>query len=98
MRKVTVGTKMDSVAEELHGKRVIVIASYGWVFTGYRAEQDTDHVLIEKSDVIRVWGTTNGLGQLALSGPQSETVLDPCGTVDLPVTSVIAVIECPGWA
>jgi len=30
---------------------------------------------------IRLWGTTAGLGELALKGPTKETQLDFCGTV-----------------
>lgn len=78
--------------------RIIVIATYGWVFTGQKVQVHSDGVHIEKSDVIRTWGTTHGLGQLALGGPTSDTKLDPCGTVRLPLTSVVAIIDCPGWA
>jgi hypothetical protein len=77
--------------------RIIVIATYGWVFTGQKMQLASDGVHLEKADVIRTWGTTHGLGQLALGGPTSDTKLDPCGTVRLPLSSVVAVIDCPGW-
>lgn len=38
--------------------------------------------LIEGGSVIRRWGTTRGIGQLAQDGPTKETTLDP---VVLPV-------------
>lgn len=78
-------------------KRVIVVGTYGWVFSGYADTEFGFDVSLERACVVRKWGTTKGLGQLALSGPTNETVLDECGTVRVPANSVVAVIECQGW-
>ena len=44
--------------------------------------------------VIRKWGTTKGLGELAQKGPLSETVLDACfGVVEFDYLTVIATIS-----
>lgn len=54
----------------------IVIGQRGWVFVGEHSMEGDDHVLTNAS-VIRRWGTSKGLGQLAAEGPTSTTVLDP---------------------
>ena len=74
----------------------IVIVQAGWVFVGDRINErgeDDKFVYLSNAAVIRVWGTTAGLGQLALHGAQRETVLDACGTVQFPMISVIGIMD-----
>ena len=52
-------------------------------------------VVLKDASVIRRWGTTKGLGQL-INGPLKETVLDPCGTVEIHEQTVVAAIKCEG--
>lgn len=75
------------------GKLVIAILDRGWVFLG-RATEDDATLTLENAFCIRIWGTTDGIGQLALEGAQKETKLDRAGTVAVPKSSVIALIEC----
>lgn len=72
---------------------VIVIATYGWVFVGRRDPEAAGLRLVEAS-CVRRWGTTKGLGQLALSGQQKGTTLDYVGEVHLPTPSVVAWLVC----
>lgn len=76
-------------------KSILVLQS-GFVFVGVIKEWNASVVLTEAA-CIRKWGTTDGLGQLALRGPTKETVLDACGTLTVPKTSVIFAMACPGW-
>jgi hypothetical protein len=71
---------------------VIAILDRGWVFIG-RATETPAAVQLENADCVRRWGTTRGIGELALDGPRSETKLDPAGTVTVPRTAVIALID-----
>lgn len=71
----------------------IVIVQAGWVFVGTVGEGDAGMVTLDNAACIRVWGTTAGLGQLALHGVQKDTVLDPCGRVQFPLTSVIGMMD-----
>ena len=74
------------------GKLVIAVLDRGWVFLG-RATEDEFTLTLEDAKCVRVWGTTRGIGQLALEGPQPETILDRAGTVSVPKGSVVCVID-----
>jgi hypothetical protein len=51
-------------------------------------------VTIDKARNIRRWGTSAGLGQLALEGPQENTRLDNCGSVRAPLSELKHFIIC----
>lgn len=88
--------RVESVAANGASRRQIVIGERGWVFVG-DVRRDGGDYLLDNASVIRVWGTTNGLGELAMKGKQSKTVLDPCGTVRIPELAVIGRIDvAPG--
>jgi len=74
------------------GQLVVAILDRGWVFIG-RATDSPSGVQFSNAACIRRWGTSNGIGQLALEGPQRETKLDEAGTVTVPRTSVVALID-----
>jgi hypothetical protein len=82
----------------LNGK-VIVVVEAGWVFLADKMEDFKVHgtlpvLKLEGCSVIRVWGTTAGLGEIALHGPTKDTVLDFAGTVDVPHSKVLSIIYC----
>ena len=75
-------------------KKIVVIQA-GWVIIGYVRRNEADGNLhIFEGSVVRSWGTNKGLGQIALEGPQSETVLDPCGFTEVPFHGVLMQIRC----
>lgn len=56
-------------------KKQIVILNRGWVVVGdYSEEGDT--CVLTNASVVRKWGTTKGLGELAEKGVLEDTVLD----------------------
>jgi hypothetical protein len=71
----------------------IVILHRGWVVVG-RVTQTPDEVTIHNASVVRVWGTTKGIGEIALNGPNSKTVLDPCGTMRVHPLAVVGTVDC----
>jgi hypothetical protein len=77
----------------------IVILQRGFVMVGEFSKEGSDCKL-EKAAMIRRWGTTKGLGEIAESGPTPKTVLDPCGVVNFHELTVIASIDCKesAWA
>jgi hypothetical protein len=75
----------------------IIIFDSGFVYIGY-PERITDSLLgecliIRTAHNIRRWGTTKNVGQLAVEGKKSETILDFTGTVTAPIQRVIHIIE-----
>lgn len=62
--------------------KAIVVLQAGWVFTGvYHAAVGTKPPFMTEAACVRRWGTSEGLGELALKGPTPQTVLDPAGVV-----------------
>jgi hypothetical protein len=80
------------MSQETTKERRIVVMSHGWVMIGDYS-RNGDMVTLEDASIIRKWGTERGLGQLALTGPTKETILDICGFVELPLTSVVTTIK-----
>jgi hypothetical protein len=60
-------------------KRIVVLQR-GWVAIG-DFHQDGSECRLENASIIRRWGATKGLGEIAANGPTDKTVLDPAGTV-----------------
>ena len=76
--------------------RQIVISQRGWVFVGDVTRTENE-VVIKKAAVVRRWGTTRGLGQLAQDGPTENTILDPCPPVRIHSLAVVATMDCAPW-
>jgi hypothetical protein len=72
----------------------IVILQRGWVMVG-RYERDGDNCKLTQASVIRNWGTTKGLGEIASEGPKKDTKLDPTnGLVEFHRLTEICTIVC----
>ena len=78
----------------------IVVADRGWVFIG-NVTSDTDGLHLSNTKVIRTWGTTKGLGEIAIGGPTDRTILDDAGSVMIPHAATILVMDADaakwGW-
>ena len=83
-----------SASIEYTGDLKIVILQRGWVMVGKLEKKDGECKLHESS-VIRTWGTTKGLGELAENGPNSSTKLDKnYGIVEFDSLTIVATISC----
>lgn len=71
----------------------IVVLQRGWVAVG-RYTRDGDHAKLDKASIVRRWGTSKGLGELASSGPLANTVLDPAPTVEFHALTEVLNIRC----
>ena len=78
---------------EFNGKTKIVVLQRGWVLVGIFEEKENGKCELHNASVIRNWGTTRGLGELAENGPLSSTKLDKCnGLVEFDsLTKVLAI-------
>lgn len=83
------GTKTD--AADIR----IVILQRGWVMVG-RYSRDGVRCKLESASVIRRWGTSRGLGELAAEGPRPNTVIEKAaaGEVEFHELTVIATLAC----
>lgn len=71
----------------------IAVLDQGFVYVGRCAVAD-GFLTISDASCIRRWGTTGGLGQLAHQGPQGTTKLDYAGTVRVPLSALVHLIDC----
>lgn len=72
-----------------HGMAVVVL-DRGFVYVG-RTTTDGEFCTIAEARNVRRWGTTKGLGQLVLDGPQANTQIDKVGTTKAPMRAVISI-------
>lgn len=73
---------------------VIVVVTAGWVFVGRIRELTERCLVIDTASNIRHWGTTKGLGELAVKGPLKATVLDAVGIAWLERRHVLFCLPC----
>jgi len=91
--KVVINGTIYTPANE-GGPTKIVILQRGWCMIG-RFERDGSDCKLRDAAVIRQWGTTSGLGQIAEGGPTVLTKLDKCyGVVEFDYLTVVATIDC----
>lgn len=87
-------------AQQFTGDIKIVVLQRGWVIVG-KFEKSGSDCKVHGASVIRIWGTTKGLGEIAAGGPTSSTKLDPVGgLVEFDYLTVIATMACnqSAWA
>ena len=83
-----------SEREQYDGDIKIVVLQRGWVMVG-RLERDGSECKLHNASVIRNWGTTKGLGEIAAGGPTSSTKIDATnGLVEFDYLTVVAAISC----
>lgn len=73
----------------------IVVADRAHVWVG-RTKLDSTRAYIERGRIIRDWGTTRGLNELAARGPLKNTKIDAEAPVEVRVErrAIIAIIPC----
>lgn len=75
------------------GEVKIAVLQRGWVFVGRYFKEGTA-CRLENSFVIRNWGTTQGLGEIASKGPTDATKLDSSGTVSFNELTIVVLLDC----
>ena len=88
------------IAPQRRGQLAIVVADRGHVWVGWVRDDGPYMLAVEEARVVRRWGTTNGLNELAAKGPRPNTKLDAPATVHVAKRALIALITCEpaSWA
>lgn len=71
----------------------IAILQRGWIYIG-RFERNGSDCKLTDAYNIRRWGTSKGLGELALEGKKENTILDKVGVVEFDYLTVVNLIQC----
>lgn len=66
----------------------ILVLQRGWVAVGEASKNGQD-IILDKAKIIRKWGTTQGLGEIAAGGPTENTILDPAGSIRVHELAVV---------
>lgn len=91
MLLATDNNDQPSVETEINKGRYIVLGNHGNVVVGdLTIKGGTGHM--KNASVIRRWGTSNGIGELALSGPTDSTKLDHCGEFEFEILTTCGMI------
>ena len=86
--------KSSVVEKDITSDIKIVVLQRGWIVVGRFERKDTQCKLYNAS-VIRSWGTTWGLGEIAENGPTLNTKLDKCkGVVEFDYMTVVLTLDC----
>ena len=92
LSKMFSASTSDDFSPAKDGELVIVVLQRGWVMVGeYSQIGNTGR--LDNAKVIRVWGTSKGLGELAEKGPLSGTKLDDCMPVKFHVREMVFIME-----
>jgi hypothetical protein len=71
----------------------IVVLQRGHVAVGRLAKTD-DMCKLAGASIIRRWGTTKGLGEIAFDGPTKSTILDKCPDIEFHILTSILIMDC----
>ena len=85
--------KTESTNPIQNGNWYIAILQRGHVVVG-KLYKESDYYRMEHASVIRRWGTTAGLGELADSGKLPETKLDKCPDICFHELTTIFLMRC----
>lgn len=83
---------MTMTSGQKMGKQIVILQR-GWIMVGDLLKIGPDFYLTNGS-VVRRWGTSRGLGELALEGPKSNTVLDPIPETRFHELTLVAALKC----
>jgi hypothetical protein len=71
----------------------IVVLNRGWIVVG-NVSESVNKTVIQNAAIIRKWGTTKGLGELAMKGKLADTILDACPDITVDTANVVLLMNC----
>ena len=93
MMETVIVQQDETINKMTRTKTNIIVVDNGFVFLGELQFYDGFTTVLNCKN-IRSYGTTDGLGQIALKGVQEETKLDDFGIITIPNDKVIFTIDC----
>jgi hypothetical protein len=85
--------KSDLKGEFKPSKVQIVVLNRGWICIGSVSEKGSK-TYVKNTSIIRKWGTTEGLGELAEKGELDDTVLDKCPDIEVETINIVFKMNC----
>ena len=89
----TTSAVSDAPEADFGSTHKIVVCQRGFVYAG-DVTKVGDYLVIDNAVNLRQWGTTKGLGELALNGNTDSTVSDAVGTVRVHELAVVSLLDC----
>ncbi len=83
----------QSILHGMHPQKTIAVLQRGWVIVG-DLFKDGEYYTLANAAVIRRWGTSDGLGQIAKNGPTDETILDSCPDIRFHELTSVFLMDC----
>lgn len=96
MKEITINNEIYVKKSEIEYKPSpiqIVVLDRGWIVIG-NVEEKEGKTYIKNPSVIRKWGTSNGLGELAIKGKLPNTILDKCLDISVDTANIIFCMDC----
>lgn len=90
--KEELNAPQTTITDMVGGDIKIAILNRGWMAVG-KYSRVGDMCYLTDASVIRKWGTSKGLGQLAIEGKQEGTVLDPIGNIQFHMLTTVAIMD-----
>ena len=90
---VIIDGKKYAPIEKLTGDIKIVVLQRGHVAVGHLYLKG-EMCKLRGASIIRLWGTTRGLGQIAQDGPTDKTRLDKCPDIEFHILTTILIMSC----
>lgn len=76
-----------------YGNIKIVVPQHGSVMVGVFS-QEGSIITLHGAACIHMRDTMSGLDKIATGGPTPETMLKPCGTVTIHISTIVAIFDC----
>ena len=86
-------SRVKALRQGVRPRKEIVVCYERWHLIG-DVEETAAGVTIKNCSTIRYWGTTAGLGEIAVKGVTKKTILDYNGEVRVPTNSIVMRIKC----
>lgn len=86
------GIQYTPVVKASPTTRKIIVTRDRWNIVA-NVTRAVNELVLTDAAVIRYWGTSKGLGELAIDGPTAKTVLDPLPKTRVAVDNVLFMLD-----